>query len=388
MKKLLLNVIVTLFAFNSFSTHIVGGEFHINHINNDEYDLYLFIYFDQVNGNPAAWDQEVIVSLFEQVTNIKNRNDTLGLVSENNIDAYNQDCFNTDVGISVGVYHKRISLNNSELNSSNGYYYVWDRCCKTDRIDNLNQSGDISSVFYLDIPSLNNNQINSSPVFYVPYNAYAVVDSLFEYNFGAVDNDGDILTYGITTPLTGFSDPNSPIIEPQPKPFNYATWDTGYSFNNYIPSSNPVFTIDSLTGVLRIKPTQVGLYNFMILCKEYRDGNQIGEVNREYQLVVGSIGNCLVTNDNVSLNSQFYATNTGFFENENKKYIKIYSDKLLVHEDVNKSKITLFDSKGVKQDFRILNSNQINMGQFKTGIYFLSYYVNGNLLSNRFIVSR
>jgi len=41
------------------ATHIVGGEFELVHLKDFDYQLRMILYFDVVNGNPAAADPQM-----------------------------------------------------------------------------------------------------------------------------------------------------------------------------------------------------------------------------------------------------------------------------------------------------------------------------------------
>ena len=48
----------------------------------------------------------------------------------------------------------------------------------------------------------------------------------------------------------------------------------------------------SLDGFLTITPRDVGLYVFAVRCEEFRDGIKIGEVRRDFQMLVVQEGGC------------------------------------------------------------------------------------------------
>ena len=67
MKKLFL--ILTVFlstSFVAFSTHIVGGEFQLVEQRAGLYDIFLNLYFDDINGNPQAEDQSFTASIYSK----------------------------------------------------------------------------------------------------------------------------------------------------------------------------------------------------------------------------------------------------------------------------------------------------------------------------------
>lgn len=63
------------------------------------------------------------------------------------------------------------------------------------------------------------------------------------------------------------------------------SWLPGFSATSAIPGSPPL-TINQQTGELRVTPSTIGLYVFSVLVEEYRNGQLIGAVRRDYQLFV------------------------------------------------------------------------------------------------------
>ncbi|MCZ6899411.1 MAG: hypothetical protein O7F74_04150, partial [Bacteroidetes bacterium] len=52
------------------ATHIVGGEFELVHLKDFDYQLRMILYFDVVNGNPAAADPQISAHIFRKSDNI------------------------------------------------------------------------------------------------------------------------------------------------------------------------------------------------------------------------------------------------------------------------------------------------------------------------------
>jgi gliding motility-associated-like protein len=88
------------------------------------------------------------------------------------------------------------------------------------------------------------------------------------------------------TPLKG----NSSTLTPLPStgnigPYDSVVWSGGYNGNNAVNGIIPL-QINRKTGILRLKAAQTGLYVFAVLCQEYRNGVYIGQVRRDFQLLV------------------------------------------------------------------------------------------------------
>jgi len=129
---------------------------------------------------------------------------------------------------------------------------------------------------------------NSSPSFTSYPSTIICLNQQFCYNHGAVDPDGDSLSYSLITPYDdgpGGSTPNVSYISP-------------YTAQQPLPSSPPI-TIDPITGDICMTPTQNITSVFSVLVKEWRHvgGNIVcvGSVLRDMQITVISCTNQLPT---------------------------------------------------------------------------------------------
>lgn len=292
MKKRYILFILMLFAISqSYATHIVGGQLFITENPNAyyNYNIGLTMYFDALNGNPGAEDQVVNIYVFR-----KRDNQPVGYLQAPKIERKSVNYANPACGISsletyMITYSSTLRLEATDFDDPQGYYMVWDRCCRNGTITNIQAPGDAGSLFYLEFPPLfknNANFKNSSPVFPAIKGDYACVNSPFFFDFGGKDADGDSLSYKLITPMQGFSDKANPSIEARGSS-NYPrlTWINGISDANIIPGPKPL-TVDAKTGMLSVTAGNVGLYVFAVQVDEYRNGLKIGSLTRDFQLKV------------------------------------------------------------------------------------------------------
>ncbi|WAC14267.1 T9SS type B sorting domain-containing protein [Dyadobacter pollutisoli] len=292
MKKRFILFVMMLFALTEANaTHIVGGQLFITH-NPDNYYNYnigLTMYFDALNGNPGAEDPAVTIYVFRKRDNV-----AIGWLEAPKIERKSVTYANPLCGISsletyMITYSSTLRLEANDFNDSQGYYMVWDRCCRNGTITNIKAPGDAGSLFYLEFPALiknNANFKNSSPVFPAIKGDYACVNSPFFFDFGGKDADGDSLTYTLITPMQGFSDKANPSA-PSRGSSNYPRldWVDGISVSNIIPGPDPL-KVNRSTGMLSVTPGSVGLYVFAVQVDEYRNGQKIGTLTRDFQLKV------------------------------------------------------------------------------------------------------
>ncbi|MEM7162090.1 MAG: PKD domain-containing protein, partial [Bacteroidota bacterium] len=109
-----------------------------------------------------------------------------------------------------------------------------------------------------------------------------------EFDHSASDSDGDDLVYELCTPFQGGTQFTPAPNPPSGPPFQNVVYAGGYSSTNPIDAM-PGLAINESTGLLTGIPTQIGQYVIGICVKEYRDGQLLSEVRRDFQF---NVTNC------------------------------------------------------------------------------------------------
>ena len=170
-RRLLFTIAVLLGGLHSaFSTHIVGGEFELIHLQDFQYRLNLILYFDQVNGNPGAEDAIVSPYIFRTRDNVFM--DSVVLFNNNSTFVpYTQpNCAIGDLVTRRILYTTVLELPPTRYDDPEGYYIAWERCCRNNFVSNINYFGQINTVgqtFLLQFsPVVKDDQpfVNSTPV--------------------------------------------------------------------------------------------------------------------------------------------------------------------------------------------------------------------------------
>ena len=296
MKKIILTLLL-LVSFPLVASHIVGGEFELIHLSGSTYRLNLIIYFDVINGSPGAKDvgQNLpVASIYRKRDNLYIRGVLLNLTGESRVDYTQPECSNGEIITDRLLYTADITLPPDQYNDPQGYYVVWQRCCRNYQIDNI-YSADVSQnpnsgqyagqTFYLEFPPVVKNGepfFNSSPRLFPPLNDYACPQRPYYVDFAGIDDDGDSLYYSLVTPLNTISGaalpPNSPLPYPEVK------WKPGFSLA-HIMGGSPDLKISN-DGLLTVTPVLQGLFVFAVKVEEYRDKVKIGESRRDFQMLV------------------------------------------------------------------------------------------------------
>jgi hypothetical protein len=293
MKRIIL-VLLCLLAFPLVASHIVGGEFEIVHISGNMYRINLILYFDQLNGNPGAKDASVTARIFRQRDNAVMMNVLLPLTKEEPVTYTQPVCSKGEIVTTKLTYSTTVQLTEQQYSDAAGYYIAWERCCRNYSITNIYSQDPMlngqyaGQTFYLEFPPVVKDGqpfINSSPRLFPPLNDYACPRKPYYVDFGGVDDDGDSLVYSLVAPLnTKSADALPPGNLPRPKPYPPVTWRPGYSLNNIL-GGNPDLRI-SKEGFLTVTPTRQGLFVFAVRCEEFRNRQKIGEVRRDFQMLV------------------------------------------------------------------------------------------------------
>lgn len=319
MKRIVLTIIISLFILSAEATHIVGGEIELLYRGKNpitgkfRYSLSLIQYFDEKNGSDGARDNFVIVSIFSKRTHerMQNLNYTLTRRMQSAVAYARPECSSGSAIQTTRILYTYtvsgipsfIELDPDLYSDPQGYYISWERCCRNYQILNVySQNPDVSpnysgQTFYLEFPPLKKDGkefINSSPNLFPPLADYACPGRLYYVQFGGTDADNDSLVYSLVTPLSHKSEASlEPGNAPAAGPYPSVRWyddptdlNPAFSLTN-IMNGNPDLKIDN-KGLLTVTPEHgtAGLYVFAVKCEEFRNGEKIGEVRRDFQMLV------------------------------------------------------------------------------------------------------
>ncbi|AYQ33008.1 gliding motility-associated C-terminal domain-containing protein [Runella sp. SP2] len=291
-------------SIDGWAVHIFGGDFRmIAQPTQGNYLLTLTLYSDMLTLNPVVGgdfsnnDASATVYIFRKSDHV--RMDAFELpqqVNQNKPIIYqNEACAgNQQLRTVAQIYSRAISLSPARYNDSQGYYIIWERCCRTAGVDNLQNRGqNVGLVFTLEFPALTQNGTffrNSSPDLSIPNGEYICINRPFRMNMSATDADGDELRYTLVTPLNGYTNETNPRgLGESRSSYPEVRWAAGYGLSNTIPG-NPALAIHPTTGFLTVRASQLGRFTFAILVEEYRNGVKIGSTRREFQLKVIDCG--------------------------------------------------------------------------------------------------
>lgn len=287
MKKAFLLILTFLtIHIKVMAWHIVGGEMELIHLHDFTYQLNLIQYFDRAQANNPGPDFSATVYFFRNSDNTLIRTATLFQTSDVAVAYTNPECAIGDLQTGRVVYSTEIVLEPEIFNEEAGYYASWERCCRNATISNIVNPSSQGMTYVLEFPPVvkdGKQFINSSPQLFPPLSDYACVNQTYYADFSGTDPDGDSIVYSLSTPLNS-SVGGIPLPIPQPKPFPEVFFGGGFSIDNVIPGT-PSLGITK-DGYLTVNPTNIGLYVFSVLVEEFRDGEKLGELRRDFQMLV------------------------------------------------------------------------------------------------------
>lgn len=350
-------------SYNSKATHIIGRYTRVDHVNGFNYKIQHVLYTDP--GGTASVPQSVSITATARMA-IGQLVDQFTLVKVSS-QQFTHGLCNGNYSVIKNVYESVEFLDPSIFNDQGGYYLVASGCCYAHFPQNI-FPGTISLESYALIPSvidsLGNQIFNSSPIHNTPIQAIACNGSPYLQDFGAMDPDGDSVAFSLYTPFGNVLGTNSvtPISAPYPDPslqLPSISWGPGYSEQNQIHGVGPAFSpdrlqIDPVTGIATlIADEPPGFYLYGFWTQEFRNGQLIGSIFRQYPLL---IVNCVNSNTNPPV-----AT----INNSNPNLVQI-GDTLFSFQGPVCVDVEIFDADSISSielslQTNILNSHEIDL---------------------------
>lgn len=283
---------VFLLAQPVLGTHQVGGHIEMRPLGTTpgQYRIVVTNYLE--NNNRGQQQAGGSLGIFRKRDNVEmTRFSTSETGTRKPIVYANEKCAEQrNLNFIVATFEATINLSPATYNDPQGYYISYQTRNRNGGINNINSPLQTGYTFYLEFPPLLVNGqpfLNGSPRFPDVNGEYICLNDPFTFPFGGTDPDGDELRYSMITPLnqlaTGNGGGNNNIVSAGPYPD--VSWVSGFGANRAIPG-NPTLSVNPRTGELSVTASQVGLYVFAVRVEEYRNGQKIGEVRRDFQFLV------------------------------------------------------------------------------------------------------
>lgn len=307
-------IVVAFFAMLFFShdakaTHIIGGEMNYTCLGNNEYELSLTVYRDCFYADPTVFfDDPAAIGIFDQNGTLVQglllpylNNDTLTPILSDSC-LFVPD----DVCVHTASYKSVVNL----PFKPGGYTFSYQRCCRNETIVNIVDPLNTGATFTATISEIALQECNSAPKFNSWPPLFICVNEPINFDHSAVDIEGDSIVYSLCTPYGGGDMINNQPQPPNAPPYTEISWlSPTFDVNNMLGFGIPL-TIDGQTGLLSGTPTIKGQYVVGICMEEYRNGELISTIRRDFQYNVGDCGVVMagILNDSIqceNLNVEF-----------------------------------------------------------------------------------
>lgn len=287
MKKIIiLFFLITGVLISVEARHIAGGEIFYEYLGpgaspgTSRYKITLRLFRD-CQSTGAQLDNSVNIAIFNKIGNTPVAGSPFS-VPLDHIDVIqksgNIPCIINApvVCYQVGFYYLNVTL----TNNSQGYWVSFQRCCRVDNINNLSVAVGVGATYLGSIAGVNGlpgGGNNSSPQFLVKDTALVCQNRNFSLDFGAIDPDGDILTYEFCEAYDGGSTGSPVVTNPPPPP--YASVPYAGGFSPFTPLGTGI-NINPSTGLISGVAPSAGSYVIAVCVNEWR-GNQIINTHRK-----------------------------------------------------------------------------------------------------------
>jgi len=276
-------------ALSARTTHIVGGELTYRCLGNDLYEINLEVYRDCFNGVPP-FDNPASIGIFDSTNQLVFHLQPTLLANDTLEPILTDPCSVVPPNVCVhrGRYKDTITL----PFFPGGYQMAYQRCCRNRTILNIVNPSSTGATFYSRISEDALRACNSSPQFKNWPPIYICAGQPLIFDHSAIDVDGDSLVYTLCSPFNGAST-NDP--RPQPPngpPYVNIIWDPAYGLSNVL--GGVPLTLNSSTGLMTAVPNTIGQFVVGVCVAEYRNGELIGELRRDFQYNVGQCGRVIL----------------------------------------------------------------------------------------------
>ncbi|MCB0640652.1 MAG: PKD domain-containing protein, partial [Phaeodactylibacter sp.] len=277
----------------SQASHIVGGDIVYKCLGGNQYEIILNVYRDCQNAAPGAiFDNPAKIGVFTQFSNNPMQVLTIPydpMINDTISNNLTDPCLIITDSVCVHTTTYKTTINLSPI--TGGYTFVYQRCCRNIIIQNIVDPSNSGTTFSVRLTEQAMLECNNSPDFGSIAPIYICNQKPLIYDHSAVDLDGDSLSYRLCTPFLGGSAQVPQPMTPAGPPFTMVQWVTPfYGVNNMLGGTIQPLAIDSITGTLTAFPENIGTYVVGICVDEYRNGQHLSTVRRDFQYTIQECG--------------------------------------------------------------------------------------------------
>ncbi len=328
MKKLIV-ILFSIFSFvlSSKASHIFGGEFTYEFISGNTYRFNLTLYADCAGSSTLLSNLYNALPIVQRYNNnVSVDNFTLALIPGSGIEVSpvcpaqlsNTACA-TPAGTLTGVRQfKYTGTKNLGSTSANWKFLFWgdlnilnNQTGRSNNITNIDQSvcgGTGSSIMAFEA-TLNNLTAPNNTVNYTTIpTPFHCINKPQSFNHGAVDPDGDILSFALVDGIDGNANSSA-------STYCYVSYLPTYSAIDPLKYVAGTFNFSTTTGQLNYTPNLIQRSLVVVKVTETRNGVVVGTTMREMTFVV--LPNC----NNNPPGGNFSSVNVGYIDSLTNIYV-------------------------------------------------------------------
>ncbi|MEJ7766781.1 MAG: PKD domain-containing protein [Chitinophagaceae bacterium] len=284
--------ILCLIGLPSYAAHIKGGEVFYEYLgpgtgNNDRFRVTVRLFID-CSSTGAQIDAVANLSIYKNVDNtpvsgspftLPNTRDEFLRLSTPSPCILNP----SPICYRVRLYSLIIEL----PKEPGGYTAIYQRCCRINGIQNLSPNNSVGASYTCEIHGTGNlsaTEVNSNPQFLVKDTVLICQKRRFTLNFGALDADGDSLSYTFCGAYSGGST-GTPVVTnpPPPSQLNVLNYAAGFAGTRPL---GPEVSINPSTGIISGIAPAGGDYVVCVCLTEWRNGKVLSTHRKDFILRV------------------------------------------------------------------------------------------------------
>jgi PKD repeat protein len=291
MKKYFFILLLFICSFQAAARHVAGGELFYEYMGSvsasgtSTYRITLRLFRDCLSNGPLLEAETVMVGIYSNTNNQLVNSVVLPLVtgiSQISLNTAAFPCLNGNVNVcyQTAMYSATISIPDNVA----GYTLSRLGCCRINNISNLSIPTNVGSNYMTNIPGTSTLPVghNSSPQFNVKDTALVCAFKKFKLDFGALDADGDSLSYSF---CSAYSAPNGGNNIQPTSILNQAVLPYTSPFSGEFPLG-PGVTINSVTGIINGVAPQSGQYVVNVCVQEWRNGKAFAMHRKDFILKI------------------------------------------------------------------------------------------------------
>ncbi len=286
--------------------HIIGGNITYECLGNNTYRFVLTMYRDCFCTDCADFDPIAHIGVYRCGGSINcnnlGQNSTFRTVdvplsgTPRNVERPDYPCLiPPDVCVEEASYIWQMVL----PQSAESYHISYQRCCRNITISNIIAPQNAGATYTIEITPTAQQVCNNSPVFNSFPPTVICANQPFTYDHSATDPDGDLLVYEFCSPLLGggpildglsFSSCDGAAPDPAcPPPYDNVSFKAPAYTPAFPMGGDPPVTINPFTGIISGTPTTLGQFVVGVCVSEYRNGELLSRVFRDFQF---NVANC------------------------------------------------------------------------------------------------